>query len=356
MKTFFMILTTILLTCSTNKVQINSCSENASVSNSLPELFKQRGKYFGSAVASGRIGGDAIYRNIASTFSMVTPEYEMKMTSIEPTRGVYSYSNVDAMINYLISKTIKIRGHALVVATDPPVWLNESFTRDSIINILREYVLNVSSHFRSKLYCWDAVNEALDNSGNHNQTFFHSKIDQSYVDSVYKWARLGDPNVKLFYNDYYNYYPSNPHGYLDKMDSAYSMILRMKNSGLRVDGIGIQMHMRPDRPINYDSVKIRFNKYASIGLEIQVTELDVAIDTPITDVKLRKEGNIYADVTRLVLSNSACTALLFWGFTDKYSWIPEHYNYARGAACILDSCYMKKFAYDSVYNVVNFNQ
>jgi hypothetical protein len=81
-----------------------------------------------------------------------------------------------------------------------------------------------------------------------------------------------------------------------------------------------------------------------------VTELDVAIPTkggyPINPEDLEKQGLIYRSILDYVLHFSPkCEAMLTWGFTDRYSWIPDTSNYTKGAGLPLDWMYVPKPAY-----------
>jgi hypothetical protein len=81
-----------------------------------------------------------------------------------------------------------------------------------------------------------------------------------------------------------------------------------------------------------------------------VTELDITM--PIKDGKpiypgdVEKQGVVYHEVLQFVLHFfPRCRAMLTWGFTDRYSWIPEFYNYTGGDALPLDSSYQPKPGY-----------
>jgi endo-1,4-beta-xylanase len=53
---------------------------------------------------------------------------------------------------------------------------------------------------------------------------------------------------------------------------------------------------------------------------------------------------IYERVTQLCLEAPNCTALVLWGFTDRYSWIPTFLP-GRGEALPLDEDFKRKPAY-----------
>uniref|UniRef100_UPI000B3012F2 endo-1,4-beta-xylanase n=1 Tax=Herbidospora yilanensis TaxID=354426 RepID=UPI000B3012F2 len=80
------------------------------------------GRYFGAAIAAGRMG-DSTYMNILNReFNQVTAENEMKWDATEPSRNSFNFSNGDRIANHAISRGMKIRGHALLWHQQQPGW------------------------------------------------------------------------------------------------------------------------------------------------------------------------------------------------------------------------------------------
>jgi endo-1,4-beta-xylanase len=76
-------------------------------------------------------------------------------------------------------------------------------------------------------------------------------------------------------------------------------------------------------------------------LDIMVTELDVSVPTeggyPVNPQDLETQGDVYRSMLEYVLHFSPnCKAMLTWGYTDRYSWIPWFTDDKRGAALPLD--------------------
>ena len=129
-----------------------------------------------------------------------------------------------------------------------------------------------------EFYAWDVVNEAFSESGTMRDAGSNNispgqsawvKVfgDDSFIDYALTFARKYAPEgCKLYYNDYNEYVPA-------KRDGIYKKCLELKEKGL-IDGIGMQAHL----DMSYPSVSLfkeALEKYASTGLEIQVTELDI---------------------------------------------------------------------------------
>ncbi|MFC7277682.1 endo-1,4-beta-xylanase, partial [Paractinoplanes rhizophilus] len=63
--------------------------------STLGAAAAQSGRYFGTAIAAGRLG-DSTYSTIAGReFNMITAENEMKPDATEPQRGQFNFSSGD---------------------------------------------------------------------------------------------------------------------------------------------------------------------------------------------------------------------------------------------------------------------
>jgi endo-1,4-beta-xylanase len=75
--------------------------------------------------------------------------------------------------------------------------------------------------------------------------------------------------------------------------------------------------------------------------------MDVRLKLPASAEDLRKQADAYRDVADFCLAESACKAILLWGFTDKHSWIPKEFS-DKGDALIFDNFYKPKPAYKAL--------
>ncbi|MGZ5569208.1 MAG: endo-1,4-beta-xylanase, partial [Limisphaerales bacterium] len=115
-----------------------------------------------------------------------------------------------------------------------------------------------------------------------------------------------------------------------------------------VDGVGLQMHIGLGAKGQTKKLAGTIRRLAELGLEVQITELDVAIDLPSNDRKLQTQAEIFGDVAATAMNEKACTALLMWGFTDKHSWLPQFSDGKRGCGLIFDEQYRPKPAYEAM--------
>src|SRR3954467_13678711 len=82
---------------------------SAEAATTLGASAAAKGRYFGAAIAAGRLG-DATYTRIVNTeFNAVTPENEMKWDATEPSQGRFSYTGGDRILNQGLSNGSKVR-------------------------------------------------------------------------------------------------------------------------------------------------------------------------------------------------------------------------------------------------------
>jgi endo-1,4-beta-xylanase len=265
-----------------------------------------RGRYFGAAIAAGRLG-DQAYTTIARReFNMVTPENEMKMDATEPNRNQFNFANGDRIAQWARSNGERVRGHTLAWHSQQPGWM-QTLSGTALRQALINHVTGVVTHYRGQLYTWDAVNEAFaDGPGGGRRDSNLQRTGNDWIEAVFRAARAADPAVKLCYNDY------NIDNWTDaKTQAVYRMVQDFKSRGVPIDCVGLQSHLSQSSiPANYQTTIASF---AALGVDVQITELDIA-----------GSGTTQAEAYRRVVSACTavprCTGLTTWGVRDSDSW------------------------------------
>ncbi|MCL6592050.1 MAG: endo-1,4-beta-xylanase, partial [Firmicutes bacterium] len=193
-------------------------------------------------------------------------------------------------------------------------------------------------HFKGKIVVWDVVNEAFNEDGSYRASFWYNKLGKSFIENAFIRARAADPGAKLIYNDY------NLEATGSKSNAAYNMLKDFKSRGIPVDGIGFQMHLDIQYGFNYNDFASNMQRFADLGLEIYITEMDVRVSSNPSSAELQTQADYYKGVIQKCMAQPAVKAIQFWGFTDKYSWVPGTFP-GRGAALLFDSNYNPKPAY-----------
>ena len=139
-----------------------------------------------------------------------------------------------------------------------------------------------------------------------------------------------DPEARLLYNDY------GAEGAGAKSDGVYNLMAELRQKGVPVHGVGLQMHVSLDEVPNVDDVRINMKRLAALNLETHITEMDVMLHMPMTQHDLEAQAKVYRDMLRTCLTVLACRSFSTWGVADRYSWIPEFFP-GYGAALLFDA-------------------
>jgi endo-1,4-beta-xylanase len=304
----------------------------------LRQLAAARDIDIGAAVAVDLLVNETQYQAVlAREFSLVTAENAMKFDATEPQRGVYDFSEADKIVEFALNHGMRVRGHTFVWHQALPDWLTGgTWTRDELIKILQDHIAAEAGHFKGKVFAWDVVNEAMDDS----DSIWLNGIGPDYVEIAFRAARQADPDALLFYNDY------GAEGMNGKSDVVYDLVKDLKAKGL-VDGVGLQMHLNDPAGLTRAELEENMRRLGDLGLVVHITELDVRLAMPPTQAQLENQARIYTDVFQACVSVFACKAVVTWGFTDLYSWVPSSYR-NFGAALPFDENYLPKPAYHAI--------
>lgn len=304
---------------------------------------QSRGVYIGDAVDNNEIT-DAQYRPLIGTeFSSLTPGNAMKWDATEPNPGQFNYSRGDAIVDLAESNNQSVRGHTLVWHNQTPGWV-QNLDATALRSALQNHITNVVNHYEGQLYAWDVVNEPLNEDGTMRNSFWYQKLGTSYIADAFRAARAVDPNVKLYINDY------NTDGMGAKSDGMYRLVQSLLDQGVPIDGVGFQAHLA----IQYgfpSQMQQNLQRFADLGLDVAITELDVRMQLPADSTKLATQATYYRNVVNACLAVSRCVGITTWGYTDKYSWVPSTFP-GEGAALLVDENFQVKPAYTAVHDAL----
>lgn len=312
----------------------------------LRDLAGRAGLAIGAAVDARALADEPRYASVLSReFGLLTAENAMKFGPLRPSRTTFDFDEADALAAFAEARRMGMRGHTLVWHQQLPFWVtnpNAGWTRDALTDVLREHIRTVAGRYAGRVGAWDVVNEVVDDGGGGlRPTVWLDVIGEAYIPIAFQVARDVDPEAALFYNDY---------GIEDldaKSEQAYRLVEQWVADGVPIDGIGFQMHVTADDPPDPRDVAANMRRYADLGLEVHVTEMDVRIRGPVDDAALARQAEVYAQLLGVCLDEPSCTAFVLWGFTDRYSWVPDTFP-GQGSALIFDEAYEPKPAYDAL--------
>lgn len=305
----------------------------------LRTLAERAGIDIGTAVPGPALQDFSGYREeLAREFSTLTPENAMKWDAIEPERGRFLWRDADAAVDFARRNRMGVRGHTLLWHNQMPAWLGKGeWTRETLRPVLRRHVRRVMERYRGRVAEWDVLNEIVADDGKGLRDSLWSRVlGEDFPADTLRWAREADPDAKLYVNEI------AADGLSPKSDELYRRVARLKAQRVPLDGVGLQAHFNLDGvPKGFEE---NLRRFSDLGLDVRITELDVALKLPADERALRAQAEVYAQVVRACLRVDRCRGITVWGFTDRFSWIPATQP-GFGAATLLDEDLEPKPAY-----------
>ncbi|MCL7456174.1 endo-1,4-beta-xylanase [Micromonospora echinofusca] len=303
----------------------------ASAGTTLGASAAERGRYFGAAVAANKLSDNTYVTILNREFNSVTPENEMKIDATEPQQGQFTFANADRIVNHARSRGMKVRGHTLAWHSQQPGWM-QNMSGSALRSAMLNHVTQVATYYRGKIDSWDVVNEAFaDGSSGARRDSNLQRTGNDWIEAAFRAARAADPGAKLCYNDY-----NTDNWTHAKTQAVYNMVRDFKQRGVPIDCVGLQSHFNSGSPYpgNY---RTTLSSFAALGVDVQITELDIAGASPTT----------YRNVVNDCLAVARCTGITVWGIRDSDSWR------ASDTPLLFDNGGNRKPAYDAVLAALN---
>jgi endo-1,4-beta-xylanase len=310
------------------KAQNNPVSEKG-----LKDYYKS---YFpiGVAIRPQSVNGPEA-ELILKHFASVTAENAMKMGPIHPKENEFNWKDADAIVNFAETNKLKIRGHTLCWHNQTPDWLfkddkGNDVSKEVLLARLKAHITAVVGRYRGKIYAWDVVNEVIDDDDakNFRESAWYKICGEDFVAKAFEYAHAADPNALLFYNDYNTETPG-------KRDRIYRMLKGLLDKKVPIHGIGLQAHWSIYSPTEQE-LRESIEKFSSLGLQVQFTELDVSVypsehsrrerrpnePDEFTPEMEEKQIELYKMAFRVFREyKEKITGITFWNVSDKSTWL-----------------------------------
>ena len=312
----------------------------------LKDAYKD---YFtiGVAVNKHNISDPAQIEIIKKQFNSVTAENAWKPGEIHPKEGVWNFGLADSIANFCRENGIKMRGHCLCWHSQFADWMftdkkGKPVKKEVFYERLREHIHTVVNRYKDVVYAWDVVNEAMADDGRpfefvdgkmvpaspYRQSRHFKLCGDEFIAKAFEFAREADPTGVLIYNDY----SCVDNG---KRERIYTMVKKMKDAGVPIDGIGMQGHYNIYFP-EEDQLEKAINRFKEIVNIIHITELDLRTNTETGGQLMFSRGEAkpqapyigtlqedqYARLFKIFRKHKdVIKNVTFWNLSDKDSWL-----------------------------------
>lgn len=272
---------------------------------------------------------------IITEFASITAENIMKMGPIHPEPDEYNWQSADEMMAFAERHGLMVRGHTLCWHNQTGRWLFEDgegqdVSKEVLLDRLKAHIFSVAGRYKDRIYAWDVVNEVISDKPDEflRPSKWYQICGDEYIYKAFEYAHQAAPEALLFYNDYS---ATNPL----KRDKIVRLIRRIQERGVPIHGMGMQGHWNINGPSEKD-IRDAIEAYAALGLQVQITELDLSVYpsgngrgekredetydfTPEQEqkqmVQYRKIFEIFREYKEVI------TGVTFWNVTDRHSWL-----------------------------------
>lgn len=186
--------------------------------------------------------------------------------------------------------------------------------------MLEAHIASEVTHYKGKCYCWDVVNEALNDDGTYRSDVFYNTLGEDYIPLAFQLARKYDADVKLYYNDY------NIETAGAKSTAVHKIVSSLKVANVDIDGVGLQGHFIEGDTPTADALKTNLAAFTALGVEVAYTEVDVRVQLLDDDTKQAQQAKDYASIVQACVETESCVGVTVWDFYDPFSWVPNTFS------------------------------
>jgi endo-1,4-beta-xylanase len=312
------------------------------------DVAAARGILFGSAFDQHIYANPPYAKLLCDECAILTPDYSLKFGALRGGPDTIDFTVADRLFAFAATCNLKMRGHTLIWNDFMPDW-TKRLSSQEMERLLDRHIDEVAGRYAGRVNSWDVLNEPIwvdsRNEGGLRGGPWYAAMGRDYIARSFRRAKEADPHAKLVLNEAfleYRWYDSPfAKSRSRKPDSPWSkvrghfldLVRRLRDDNVPLDAIGIQSHLSPRFRDEYDrdSFLEFLHAVKAMGLDIQITELDVD-DTPFPDdFAARDKGvaDIYRSYLKDVLSTGALREIVTWELSDKHTSLAEDIQAGR---------------------------
>ncbi|WP_246088605.1 endo-1,4-beta-xylanase [Phreatobacter stygius] len=290
---------------------------------------------FGAALRDGPLADEPDYRAaIVKHCRQVVGEGGLKWFDLRPSRERFVFDQADKQLNFATGNGLELRGHTLVWYGAMPDWTKTIASAAEAERELVGHIETVMGRYRGRIKSWDVINEPIpDDPASRSDirpSIWQQRLGESHIALALRAAARTDPAAKLIINEYDIEFVGDR--FRRKRDAMLRLVRDLKLRNVPLHGIGLQGHLRGDLAIDREGLSAFVSEMRALGLEVLVTELDVVDDRLPAPPELRDmlvAARAY-EFLQAIHAAARPTAVLTWGITDKYSWVPLWFKRGDG--------------------------
>jgi len=288
--------------------------------------------WFGCAITNSIVGGrmnesdlKQYKEKFLENFNSAVTENAVKWGNMERSKGEVSYDIVDGILKWAGENDIPLRGHNIFWGIPQFVqpWVKE-LNDNELRQTLQNRAETLTKKYKGRFAEYDLNNEMI--HGN----YYEDRLGPEITKLMALWAHNGDPDAKLWLNDY-DILTGN------RLPDYMTQIRLLLKEGIPIAGIGVQGHLHTD---TFDPLQLSnaLDSLAVFNLPIRITEFNMPgqrskyyrekIQT-LTPREEELKAKEITDYYRICFAHPAVEGILMWGFWEGANWIPVSSLYRR---------------------------
>lgn len=345
------------------------------ISGKLKDIAEGKHLFIGSLITYGNPGLNShgvifdgspagIYTQIAKS------EFNLGQATWWPAGGwkgenSYDFADVNAVINWCKANDQYVMQHNILGPDNymPDWFVNGSFSASKMDNMLKDLITQLmnSNDNKSKVNVWDVMNEAFNEDGTYRDMKWNDmgweddvsglpsgeKVNlkhPAFIGKALQYCRALT-NAKLEIRDYGIEINHSHAKYYNKHKAFYQLIKHLQAKGDPIDCIGIQAHRTVgiEQTGGVETFKSTISKFKETGLDVLITELDIASEQSWTDGLAEQQKNDYYTTVKAAIE-AGVKVISFWGIRDEN----DPYWLTTQHPLLFDKSYTAKPAYNGV--------
>ena len=333
----FAVVAMLMVSCASTKktVEVKEEEKQERVSDEdIPALYTKFSFPLGAAINPNNFYASDSHNKLLRHFNAFVFENSMKQDASEPSPNQFNLNPEKKLIQYAEQRTdgVKLRGHTLVWHNQVPGWMftgsgkNGMATKEELYERMERHIKTVVGEGKGKFYCWDVVNECISDNGSGicKDKYFDIVGSDEYIAKAFQFAHEADPDALLVINDY-GLESKGP-----KQDAMFKEIKKLLAEGVPIGAVGLQGHISMYSP-KVDALKATIERFASLGIKVQITELDISVyrsdsDATVkaTDALLTSQAYRFKDLFTMFedeYKKGNLDMVVLWGLSDDATWL-----------------------------------
>jgi len=286
---------------------------------------------FGAAVRGGALVDDYDYRMaLVERCQLVVGEGGLKWFDLRPSAEEFNFFDADKLFDFAQQNGMKMRGHTLVWYGAMPDWTKSISGASAAEREMAHHIKTVVGHYKGRIPSWDVVNEAIADEPSASDylrpNVWQSNLGTSYIETAFRHAAASDRGAQLVLNEYDIEFVGDR--FKRKREALLRVVRDLRDRDTPIHAVGFQGHLKGELEIDKEGVSSFVTELKAMNVDVLVSELDVVDNLLPADEKARDQAVAAkaADFLGAIFDASRPTAILTWGISDRYTWVPIYFT------------------------------